>query len=238
MRKTLFIVSVLFCFISTYGQKTEFKTSLNSGLFSFSGISAGETSSIYYSNSTNLAYTNNPYGTRNAFCFGLSASAQRVLKKNFIAGFDIGYEILGSKVLIDGIEGYSGSTIAKGKVFLNSNFINANPFFGYRFDISSVSVDLVGGIDIAYCLKTFEDGDITAGDGKEFSISINRRTIDYEIRPRVQCTASYKSYGLYVGYSYGLANYKSSYINGTNECYARLIRFGITYQIKTNSNEL
>ena len=236
MQKTFLTLLTVLFLANAFGQKTEFRIAFNSGLFSFSGQSAEKYSQINFSNSTNSGYTNNPYGSMVGLCYGLSGNLKRVAKKNLVLGLDIGHETLRSKINISTISGYTGTSTyeytATGQTFLNYNFINLFPYIGQRFNIRKVSFDIVGGFDIAYCLKATEKGKASATNGTKYTTLVDRKTISTEIRPRIQFSADYQKIGIYIGYSYGLANYMSGYDGRTNECYARLARFGLTYRIK------
>ncbi|MDD4741422.1 MAG: hypothetical protein RBR47_03450 [Bacteroidales bacterium] len=236
MQKTLFTIVTL-CLVSvSYGQTTEFRISLNSGLFSFAGEDAEYVSFINYNDRTESGNTNNPYGSKGGLGIGLSGNIKRVSKENFIFGADLGYELLRSKTKINTIHGNTGSSTysldATGKTFLNSNFINLHLFMGHRLPANKINLDFTGGLEIGYCLNATEKGSATASDGTKYETSRDRKTIDYDIRPRVQIEANYKKVGAYIGYSFGLTNYKSNFDGGAFACYARLLRFGLTYQIK------
>ena len=234
MKKILLTITALLILTIAHGQITEYRISLNSGLFSFTGLSASATSSIIPGDQLNLSYTNNPYGSKSGLCYGLSGNIQRVTKQNFILGLDLGYEVLRSKVIINQIDGSTVESIypATGKTFLNNNFLNTNPFFGYRIVSKPIVLDITAGIDYAYCLNANEAGHATDSNGRKYETSRERKTIKSEVRPRIQISTNYKEFGLYLGYSYGLTNYMSGYWGGTWESYARLLRFGLTYQIK------
>jgi len=236
MQKTFLTLLTVLFLTNSFGQKTEFRIAFNSGLFSFSGQSAEKYSQINFSNSSNSGYTNNPYGSMAGLCYGLSGNLKRVTKKNLVLGLDMGYETLRSKIKISAISGNTGTSTyeysATGQTFLNYNFINLFPYIGHRFNVRKVSFDIVGGFDIAYCLKAREKGNASVTNGTKYTTSVDRKTINTDIRPRIQISADYQKIGIYVGYSYGLANYMSGYVGGTNECYARLTRFGLTYRLK------
>ena len=236
MQKTFLTLLLALFLTNVFGQKTEFRIAFNSGLFSFSGQSAEKYSQINFSDQTKSGYTNNPYGSKGGICYGLSGNVKRITKKNLNLGFDLGFETLRSKVNITAINGNSGTSTyeysASGQTFLNYDFINLFPYIGQRLYIRKVSLDIVGGFDIAYCIKSTEKGNATATNGTKYTTSVDRKTINTDIRPRIQFSADYQKIGVYVGYSYGLTNYKSGYIGGTNECYARLVRFGLTYRIR------
>lgn len=228
--------SALLFFSIVSGQKIELNLSFNSGLFSFSGKSAQSSSFINYSSSTNSGYTNNPYGSKNGPCYGVSANIKRVSKRGLIVGADLGYESLSSKVLINSVSDYSGVITtgydATGKTLLNYDFINLYPFIGKCFIAKAVSFDLTGGVEFGRCLSTKEKGNATATNGNKYATEVDRKTIKTDIRPRIQVSVNYQKAGIYFGYSYGLINYMEGYIGGINESYSRLFRFGLTYQIK------
>jgi len=236
MKKLILTLTAVFFLTITYGQKTEYRISFNSGLFSFVGQSAVSTSFINFSDQTNSGYTNNPYGSKSGFCYGLSGNIKRVSKRDLIFGLDLGYEVLRSKVSINQISGFTGTSAyeydASGQTILNSNFININPFLGYRISAKQVNFDITGGFDIGYNLNIEEKGNATAINGIKYETSRDRKTIKWDIRPRIQVSADYKKFGLYLGYSIGLSNYMRGYIGGTFEASSRIFRFGMTYQIK------
>jgi hypothetical protein len=236
MKQLLFILTFLLLLINLSAQKTELRGALNSGLFSFSGHSSGRKTSINWNDQTNSGYTNNPYGSENALCYGFSINLKRVTKKHFLLGFDLGYESLRSKISIDKIDGYDGISVyqfaAAGKTFLNSSFLNLNPFFGYRIDSKNISFDLTGGFEVGYCLNASEKGTATDSKGNRYSTSRDSKSLRTDIRPGIHVAAYYHKFGLYTGYSFGLVNYMM-YVKGDGvwESYSRLVRFGVTYRI-------
>jgi hypothetical protein len=215
-------------------QQTEFSASLNTGLFWFSGPSAERVSSINYSDPSKSGYTNNPYGADMGLCYGLSGTLKRITKPGILIGVDLGYETLRSKINIDRINGFTGTATyslpATGQTFLNYDFLNAHPFVGYRFRAGAVSADLSGGIDLNYCLRTNEIGNATDATGKEYTTTRDRKTISTDPRLRAQLSVMHRNLGVYIGYSAGIANYKSGYVGGINDCTARLIRVGLSYR--------
>ncbi len=236
MKKMLFTIVALCCLNVSYGQKTEFWVSLNSGLFSFAGVSAESVTGINFNKQMQSGYTNNPYGSKCGLAIGLSGNIKRVSKQNFVLGADLGYEKLRSKIEINKIYGRSGSSTysldATGKTFLNSNFISLRLFAGYRLPVNKVILDFTGGLEIGYCLSAKESGSATDSDGTKYETSADRQTIDFDFRPGIQVAANYKNAGAYIGYSFGLTNYRADFDGGKNEAYARLLRFGLTHQIK------
>jgi len=110
MKHVILIFASLVIIQNLTGQKTEIKGALNSGLFSFSGLTARGTTSINWDDQTNSGYTNGVYGSKCALCYGISINLNRVTKRNFLFGIDLGYETLRSKMNIDRIDGYTGNS--------------------------------------------------------------------------------------------------------------------------------
>lgn len=235
MKKTVFTLIIFFILINVFGQHTEYRISLNSGLFSFIGRSSESVSAINYAEYLNSSYTNNPYGSKNALCYGVSANVKHLVKKHFILGVDLGYEKLRSEIAINAVNDFKTySTLqyaADGKTFLNYDFLNLQPFVGYRVVLQPLRFDITGGVDIARCLQAKEEGSADATNGITYKTAVDRKTIKTDVRPRIQLSADYDRFGAYVGYSFGLANYREGYVGGVNECYARILRFGVTYRL-------
>jgi len=236
MNKILSILTASFFACNTFAQKTELQVQLNSGLFSYTGKSAVNSTFIIYSDQNNKAYTNNPYGSNSGLSLGVSGNIKRVTKKNWLLGADIGLERLRSKTKITEINSYNGSETynydATGQTYLNNNFLNVQPYFGHRLMLTQLPIDLSAGLDLAYLLSANEKGKATDQNGKDYTTSEDRKNIKLDFRPRFQVETKYRKIGLYAGYSMVIKNYKSSYIGGTFEAYARFLRFGLTYQLK------
>lgn len=204
-------------------------------MFSFSGQSSESSTFINYNLTKDEGYTNNPYGSKKGLSYGISVNINRIAKNNVIFGIDLGYELLRSKIDIERVLEYNGTTNqmieATGKTYLNNSFINLLPTIGYRFSTSKLTFDLSGGIDFAYCLTTTEEGYATS-ETKKYTTKRDKKTIDTEFRPRIQIGIYKHKIGIYFGYSKGLKNYKSEYVGGTNEAFGNILRFGIKYRIK------
>lgn len=235
MKRTVFTLVIFFILINVFGQHTEYSINLNSGLFSFKGRSSESVTFINYAERLSTPYTNNPYGSKNGLCYGISANVKRLVIKHIIFGIDLGYERLRSQIAINSIADYTSTTTlsydAKGKTFLNYDFLNVEPFVGYRINLKPVSVDLTGGVDIGRCLQAKEKGSADATNGLTYKTTVDRKTIKTDVRPRIQLAANYNRFGVYMGYSFGWANYKTGYVGGVNESYARIFRFGATYRL-------
>ncbi|MDD2528817.1 MAG: outer membrane beta-barrel protein [Lentimicrobiaceae bacterium] len=234
MKKILFTILMLSCLKVSYGQTTEIRVALNSGLFSFAGNGAESVTFINYDEVTNSGNTNNPYGSRGGLGIGLSANVIKIATNNTLVGVDLGYELLRSKIKINSINSSpeNMNMDAEGRTYLNANFINLNVFLGYRLAVNNINIDFTGGADVAYNLSSRESGRATASNGYKVKTSTERKAIDFDIRPGIKISANYNKTGAYLGYSLGLVNYKADLDGGKNEaCYASILRFGLTYQI-------
>ena len=241
MKKTLLIIVAFLFIVNVFGQKTEYGISFNSGLFSYGGGLPVKNTFIYSFVASHEGEANIPYGSRNGLSYGFSGFIQRVSKTNHIIGVDLGYEDLRSKVLINQVldhkyfetAGYFYE--ATGKVFLSTHFINLFPYIGRRYHLQKTSIDVKGGFDLGYILDANVKGDAVTDTGDRYSVNGPPKTMTLDYRPRLQVSADYHKLGVYVGYSFGLANYPRSryYYSDTGKgCYSRLIRFGLCYKIK------
>ncbi|HSZ84613.1 MAG TPA: hypothetical protein VK787_01210 [Puia sp.] len=233
-RFVLIIILSGFCFANSFAQKTETSISFNSGLFSFSGQSAEGATFVNYNSTTKSGYTNNSYGSRNALCYGFSLQRNHIASWNFILGFDLGYEILRSKILIDEISDYNGNTNtnypATGKAFLNFSYVNFFPHIGYRIKAKNISFDITGGFELALKLKSWENGNVKTSDGSEVITTNNAHSNLFDFRRRIQVAVNCKRISPYIGFSTGLVNYSNS-TGGANDAFARMIRVGIAYKL-------
>lgn len=244
MKKLLLTLIALFTIIHLFAQKIEVSVQANSGLFHFGGRSAVANSSINQGSAIGAtdSYTNNPYGSRNAFSYSIGAQAQTVSKSGFIAGLQAGYELLRSKVDIDyysavevlspSIKPENRNFSATGSTNLQMQSINLNPYVGYRILLQKVKLDILPGIDIGLNLSTYDKGTIKDDDDKVYAINRDRGKTPTDWRLRLGLAATYDKFGITASYARGLTNYGSGYIGGSGlSVHSELVRFGLTYQI-------
>ena len=238
MRKEIQLILILTLFvINSYAQKTETNISFNSGLFSFGGNSAAGSTFINYNETTKTGYANNPYGSRNGLCYGFSFQKKRVTKWNLIYGFDLGYEVLRSKILIEEIADYTGSSkvnyAGKGKTFLNFGFVNFFPYIGFRINSKYLSFDVSGGFELALKVKNWESGKAETANGAEIFMPSSFSSPNlFDFRRRIQVSVNYKRMSPYIGYSRGLVSYHSGFPGGPDDPHSRMIRTGVVYRLK------
>lgn len=228
---TLVACGILLAHVS-YGQKTEYSAHFTSGGAAFRGASAQSESFINVSSIDASSYTNNPYGKRPGFSYGLAGQAQRVTGKHNLWGAQAGYEVLQSRVKIIGVfERSDAGTPATGHTTLASQFINVHPFFGHRFALPAVDLDVTAGPEIGF-LQDSREKTAAKTTGREFAYHRNRNLpITTDLRARVNVAAYYHQFGLTAGYSYGFSNYRQNYVGGsTNELYTQVFRLGAAYR--------
>ena len=241
MKKTFTILLLVLTFTKGYSQKTELKICLNTGLFSFTGNAATSYTYIYSSQPFFIG-TINAYGEKSGLSGGLSLNLQRVLKENIIFGVNSGYQSNQSKVLINAVAYEDLATPmvaanAKGQSYVTNSSIMVYPFCGYRFQINKFPIDVVGGINLDFINSTKEKGNATDVNNVEYNVSADMKTINLDVSPKIQVATEYKKFGLVVGYSRGLVNYRQEYYENpydteTKEVYSKNINFGITYRLK------
>jgi hypothetical protein len=233
MKKTLFTLLLSVLTLTGFTQSTELTARLNSGLFYYSGESVEGTEQINYNLETERGYTNNPYGNRPALSYGISANISRISKSNFKFGLDLGYEVLRSKIVINRIWQYdeiiNESVEADGETYMNNSFINIFPSLGYRKSIKSINLDFDIGFDIANCLTSTEKGNAKSSI-RTYKTDVDRKTIETDVRGRIELTVSKNKIGGYLGFSNGIMNYKGGFVGGTNGAFSRMIRFGAIYK--------
>lgn len=229
-------VFLLLAFRVSAQNKTEFGLSLNSGLFSFHGVSAENESSINnYSENNDEGYVNNPYGSKLGSCIGLSIDVKSISSVKFILGLDAGFEVLRSKIRLTKVYGnvLQNPLNAEGKANLNLYNLNAFPYMGYRLNNK---YDILWGIDLSSILGMKENGKAKTDEGEVFKTSRDRSTIKADFRPRLQLSRKINNYRVYMGYSHGLVNYKKGFVGGTNGAYSSLIRFGAKYEMNNKGS--
>jgi hypothetical protein len=232
MRNVIFLMLFLtghFCF----GQQRQISFHLNSGLFSYGGSSASETSFINISDVSNISsYTNNPYGKNSSFSYGLGVQLQQLTRKNFIYGLQLSYESLSSKLTIDNAYGEITWSVEDGQTILTTDFINLFPSIGQRVNLfKKVDTDFLLGFDLGIGISSKEHYNLTTSQGDQISGTNEKEEPPIDFRPRLDVVNYYKNFGLSIGYSYGLTNYQSDLIGADKEVYARYLRFGICYRL-------
>ena len=231
IRKTLTNI-IFFCFLglSTYAQKTEINFNTYTTFFGFHGNGTTTESYINSNQMTQVDSTFNVYGKDGSFSYAIELQSQRITKRKMIYGIGIAFEKLNSKVNLDSVRQivYGRQDVLSGKTFLRNSYITLNPFLGRRFIYSKMTLDFLLGLDVAFCEKSEEDVRAVFYNNSHRVSNIKTRP-DIDYRPRVQMEGRYKRFGVLVGYSLGLTNYKQQ---SNMKAYSSLFRLGIGYVLK------
>lgn len=154
-----------------------------------------------------------------------------VLQKNRnIYGIGISFEELKTKVKIT--EANLGSTLTllvNGNSTLRNDFITLSPYIGQRLNDLKISIDLLVGLDLGFCLLSKEEGRISPNPESLPNVDNNLQRPVLDLRPRAQIKLLYNRYGFICGYSLGLINYQEE---ANLKAYNRLLRVGLSYQLK------
>lgn len=241
MKYILSFLMVAVLTVSSSAQRTELSFRLNSGLGSFSGESTKKSTFMIYSLIDKDGHSNSPYGSKFGASYGVSLNLARVLDSRLKFGAELGAEMLQSKTEIyqvyqHGTSADNATFQANGETLMNSGFLNIFPNVGYRVMLEEFLLDIDVGLDLGYNLGTTEKG-FAETESREYETSVDRKTIEIDIRPRVQIGISSKTVGAYVGYSKGLSNYLKDYVGGSNGAYQDVIRFGVYYTLKLRGRD-
>ena len=245
MKTRLLLVCCCLCTITTHAQKVDVSIQANSGLFNFSGSETQSSSYIlkyYQANGSSGNYTTNLYGNRVAFSYGIALQTQYVAKSGFIAGLQGGYDILRSKTNVTAVQSdqiiytfniltpYPGVSPAAGSAYFQNQFINLNPYFGYRFHIKKVSLDVVGGTDIGINTGSYDKAKAIS-ENEIYTVDLKKPNAPTDWRAKLALVAYYNKFGVDVSYAYGFTNYDTQGGSNPLEAHSRLLRFGVSYRI-------
>jgi hypothetical protein len=244
MRKTFLTLSSFLLLTQLYAQKFEVSVLANSGLFHYSGNGTTSASFINYTQGSSNSYPNYSFGNKNGFSYGAAVQAQFVAKCGFISGLQAGYDVLRSTADITAVDGAvilpfyntfsSNTTPVKGSSVVQNEFINLNPFVGYRLPIKTINIDLLIGLDLPFGVGSYEKSSSTAADGTVYKTYVNYGKGAFDLRDRFGIAASYHRYGLTASYAHGLINHSADLMDDSPtvyEAHSELLRFGISYRI-------
>ncbi|UOG73776.1 hypothetical protein MTX78_16820 [Hymenobacter tibetensis] len=228
---TLLACALLTAHIS-YGQKTEYSAHINSGGSAYRGPYAADGSVFTISDNGNVPFdTNSPYGRRIGFSYGLAAQIQRVTPTRDVFGVQAGYGVLQNRRNITEIQGYIFRAPSSGHITLTNRSVDAHPFFGRRFVVKVVDLDLTAGPELSLLYRIHVVENITTAGNLLYASEYDRDKPRLDLRARLNLAAYYKHIGLVVGYSRGLTNYYNNDTYGTRELYSHIVRAGVAYRI-------
>ena len=151
-------------------------------------------------------------------------------RNNFIYGLQLSYESLSSKQAIENAYGEITWSVEEGKTILTNTFINLFPSIGKKLQLfDGMDSDFLFGLDLGIGLSSQEKYSLTTNQGHSITGTNERDIPNIHFRPRIEFINYYKSFGLSIGYSYGLTNYMSG-LDGA-DISARYLRFGLNYRL-------
>jgi hypothetical protein len=154
------------------------------------------------------------------------------LLKSFIIGVQGGYEALKSNININEISISGGNVAATGATSFKANYINVNPYIGYRLPVPVVNVDILAGLDIAHVSNAKDKGSVKASNETTYNVHRKVTTVSTDNRVRFGLAAGFKRVGLTANYSHGLTNYYEGIIGGgPMDAHSEILRLGLTYKI-------
>lgn len=250
MKKLWLIVTCFFALTKLHAQSFEFSAHVNSGLFHYSGASTAAQSYIIVANPSGN-YTNNPYGNKNGVSYGASLQEQFTSKGGFIIGLQGGYDVVRSSIDITGVlepnyqyllyylPNYNIFTTsqpspAKGAQHLITQYVNINPYIGYRVNLKKVKLDLMPGIDLAFSTSSRDKATATTTTSMQQQTYKADRSLDAlnDVRLRFGAAAMYRNFGIDASFAHGLTNEEGKLIGSPSyEAHEELIRFGLSYRV-------
>ncbi|GGG27466.1 hypothetical protein [Pontibacter amylolyticus] len=237
MKKAYLLLLALGSATLSFGQKMEYSAQLNSGLSRFGGESASKTSAMSLSNSWGGGPgVSNPYGSRYSVTYGAGLQAQYVTGGGFLVGTHAGYEQLRTLAKIDRALGHwshssSMTHPADGKAVIIADYINLQPYTGWRIKESPVDLDLTLGFDIGFSQQMKERSEATMEDGTEIKVKENRSEKITDFRPRLGITGYHGHFGMSMSYAHGIKNYRANMDGANMKLYTRVFRIGLLYRL-------
>ncbi len=233
MLKKIILASLFTCSIPilAFSQSHELRVGITSGSSNFTGPGSDSRSNLNGSSPQDY-YTNNPFGVKYGINLGGAINYRYVFSNNFLLGVEGAFERLQTKIYLQSTEN-TNNTIGMTK--LNQQFLNFNPFIGYRFSFEPITLDMQLGVDIANTLQIKEKGSIedNKGNETEFEKDRGKDIMKMDLRPRLQFNVNYNRYTVFAGYAWGTKNYKGEMDGASSSDAARLnvFRLGLQFQL-------
>jgi cobyric acid synthase len=179
--------------------------------------------------------------------YGFGVQVQHVAKTGFIFGLQGGYQILRSKVSLNGVYrsdlNYEtlnylvapGPDVASGKTILQSQDIFLTPYIGYRLKVNKLKIDLMPGFDLGLDVNSHEYGKATDNAGNVFQTDGDRGKFPADFRVNFRAAVSYYEFSVIAGFSQGITNFSNRLLNDSPipfYTHTQLISLGIAYRIK------
>jgi len=232
MKRIYLSLLLIFCAIQLKAQSFEVSVQVNTGVSHYSGAGTLSSTFLNVDEQQHTGYPNGD-GNRNAITFGADIQLQYTSRHNFILGLQTGYEALGSKIDITSIG--SPGTPATGSFTDHLNYINLNPYIGYRFKLSKVRLDVMPGLDFAFGASSKQTGKAVTNDNVTYTASdITYGGPKSDVRVRLGLAAYYQKFGITASYSHGLTDFNSGALadGPVPSLHLEVLRIGLSYRIK------
>lgn len=245
MKHLLLALPLGLIFAPAWGQHVEYSLRGTVGLAKFEGNGVVSKTTINDANNVPNSETSravNPYGNTYGTGGGLSLRVQRVEKFNVITAFDLGYDLMQTRLGVTAIN-YNSTAVAggftrpgSGVVRLFSHAVTAFGGVGYRLggEGHALALDALVGPELAFLAATHENGDGTNSSGTAWHTDLSRTpNTRFDFRLRGDLSIWRKRVGLVASYSYGFSNYQPATPGVTNpDASIRLARVGLGYRLK------
>jgi hypothetical protein len=232
MKKAILSLLFIFSILQLKAQSLEVSVQAGTGVSHYVGAGTVSSTVLNINGQQHTGYPNGD-GNRNATIFSGDIQLQYAFKCNFILGLQMGYEALGSKVDITGIS-TNPLTPATGSFTDRLNYINLNPFVGYRFNLKNVSLDVMPGLDFAIGTSGKQTGKAIADDNVVYNSSSLNGKPDADVRAKLGLAAYYKKFGITASYSHGFVDFNSGLLadGPVPSMRIEIFRLGLSYRIK------
>ena len=202
----------------SYAQKWEYIGSLNIGSFRFVGEGANNDANSY-----------NAYGTKSGFSYEIGIDLKRVNRHRIRYGLNIGFESLQSKAPFTYKD--LNSVNWEGRALLRHNFVMLNPYLSYTWEIVSVKMNLKWGLEPALRIgPAKENYKAVSESGEVNSYKQDMSSTAFDLRSSIQLNAFKNYFGLGLGYSHGIWDYKTGWKGGTTLIFSRYLKVSFLYQ--------
>ncbi|SKA20019.1 hypothetical protein [Sediminibacterium ginsengisoli] len=230
MKKLLLTASFAACFFIVHAQKITYSLNLNSGFSGYHGNGVSSPRGITLGGPM-YGFSNAP-GKNSGFSYELAVSGQRVSRRGWIYGLELGYQRIQTRSDISVISPSlisSAIFTATGSSVTTNTFLAITAFGGYRIPAGKFSFDLKTGFEYAPNLTRKEHitGMVTnSGQKIDDSHDLPKKS---DMRVRFLLTSSIGKWGLNTGYSLGLCNYFESPHTDDPKAYSDFLRLGVSY---------
>ncbi|TWR27734.1 hypothetical protein FPZ42_00540 [Mucilaginibacter achroorhodeus] len=231
MKRILSSLVLSFFYLTTLAQQTEFSFGAYRTLMHFSGSGSAGTTSVSSTPFNRLA---NPYGTKNGSSFGFFIQVQVINKHNFIAGLQAGTDQLRSKIQVTR---YTTSAswdtyYANGIVNQDNQYINANPYVGYRFTFGKMSLDALVGAEAGFQLVSNIEGFVKNENGQQYKVEYRFDNLKTDIRAKAGFAVHYDRISLNASYAHGFTDHgDGTSVAGPRGAYTNVFRFGVGFKV-------